>query len=273
MARLPVPGSDDNVWGDVLNTYLSVEHNPDGTLKIRANPTFTGVNTAPAFAASGLTGATSASRYVGSTNSGSPSSGTFMVGDFIIDQSGKVWICTAAGTPGTWSQASVALETTTPPPTTNTTGSVLGVATTAARSDHTHKIGLHASTHATGGTDPITPTSIGAVKQFTPQTLTDAATIATDASTGIHFRVTLAGNRTLGVPTNPTDGQKVMWEFIQDATGSRTITLANGAGGFELGTDVSTVTLTTAANKHDLMGAVYNSTAQLWYVIAFVRGY
>ena len=33
MARLPVPGADDNVWGDVLNEYLSVAHNNDGTLK------------------------------------------------------------------------------------------------------------------------------------------------------------------------------------------------------------------------------------------------
>lgn len=33
MARLPVPGSDNNAWGTILNDYLSVEHNPDGTLK------------------------------------------------------------------------------------------------------------------------------------------------------------------------------------------------------------------------------------------------
>lgn len=33
MARLPIPGSDDNNWGNVLNDYLSVEHNTDGTLK------------------------------------------------------------------------------------------------------------------------------------------------------------------------------------------------------------------------------------------------
>lgn len=33
MARLPIPGSDDNTWGDILNDYLSVAHNADGTLK------------------------------------------------------------------------------------------------------------------------------------------------------------------------------------------------------------------------------------------------
>jgi hypothetical protein len=38
MARLPVPGSDDNMWGDVLNEYLGVAHNTDGTLKSSAIP-------------------------------------------------------------------------------------------------------------------------------------------------------------------------------------------------------------------------------------------
>lgn len=33
MARLPNPGSDRGTWGDILNDYLSVEHNSDGTLK------------------------------------------------------------------------------------------------------------------------------------------------------------------------------------------------------------------------------------------------
>ncbi len=33
MARLPVQGSDSGVWGDVLNQYLLVAHNADGSLK------------------------------------------------------------------------------------------------------------------------------------------------------------------------------------------------------------------------------------------------
>lgn len=103
-----------------------------------------------------------------------------------------------------------------------------------------------------------------------PVALTDAATIATDASLGNHFRVTLGGNRTLGAPTNPSDGQIGTWEFIQDGTGSRTITL-NAI--FALGTDISTVTLTTTASARDFMTAKYNSTANKWYVLGFVRGY
>ena len=33
MTRLPQPGSDDGTWGNILNDFLSVEHNTDGTLK------------------------------------------------------------------------------------------------------------------------------------------------------------------------------------------------------------------------------------------------
>jgi hypothetical protein len=33
MARLPTPGQDSGTWGSVLNSFLDVEHNSDGTLK------------------------------------------------------------------------------------------------------------------------------------------------------------------------------------------------------------------------------------------------
>lgn len=33
MVRLPNPGSDENTWGDILNEFLAVEHNSDGSLK------------------------------------------------------------------------------------------------------------------------------------------------------------------------------------------------------------------------------------------------
>lgn len=62
----------------------------------------------------GLTGATAASRYVGATASGAPASGTFAVGDFVIDQSGKVWLCVTAGTPGSWVPLGVGTESVPP---------------------------------------------------------------------------------------------------------------------------------------------------------------
>ena len=36
MARLPQVNSDNNTWGEVLNTYLSVSLDTDGTIKSTA---------------------------------------------------------------------------------------------------------------------------------------------------------------------------------------------------------------------------------------------
>lgn len=33
MAELPTPGGNEGTWGTILNEYLEVEHNPDGTHK------------------------------------------------------------------------------------------------------------------------------------------------------------------------------------------------------------------------------------------------
>ena len=52
-------------------------------------------------------GANSGTRYVGGTASGAPTTGTFAVGDFVIDRTGGVWVCIVAGTPGNWVQAGV----------------------------------------------------------------------------------------------------------------------------------------------------------------------
>lgn len=101
-------------------------------------------------------------------------------------------------------------------------------------------------------------------------TLTDATTIAVDASLGNTFDVTLAGNRTLGNPTNATDGQKLLFRIKQDATGGRT--LAYGTK-YRFGTDITGVTLSTAASKLDRIGVEYNAAADKFDVIAVVKGF
>jgi hypothetical protein len=89
--------------------------------------------------------------------------------------------------------------------------------------------------------------------------LTDAANIATDASLGNVFTVTLAGNRTLDNPSNLVSGGVYRWVVTQDATGSRT--LAYGAlfkwpGG-------TAPVLSTGANAVDYIQATYNGTVLL----------
>lgn len=103
-----------------------------------------------------------------------------------------------------------------------------------------------------------------------PVTLLDAATIATDASLGNHFRVTLAGTRILGNPTNLTDGQRLTWELIQDATGGRAITFDTM---YTLGVDLPVVTLSIIAGKRDFLGGIYNSGTGKIYIVSFIKGY
>jgi hypothetical protein len=69
-----------------------------------ASPTFTGIVTTPALAVSGLTGSVSASRYVGATASGAPTTGAHVAGDWSWALDGHLWFCTANGTPGTWTE-------------------------------------------------------------------------------------------------------------------------------------------------------------------------
>lgn len=54
------------------------------------------------FAPASTTGATVAFRYFRGTASGAPASGTWVAGDIVPDQTGRFWLCTTGGTPGTW---------------------------------------------------------------------------------------------------------------------------------------------------------------------------
>ena len=91
---------------------------------------------------------------------------------------------------------------------------------------------------------------------FPEATLTDQATIAWDVSTSSVAKVTLGGNRTLGAATNAQTGQFISILFIQDGTGSRTITF-NAA--YEH-TEDTAPTLTTTASKGDLFVYRYNGS-------------
>ena len=57
--------------------------------------------------ATGLTGAQQTSRWTGAVAGAAPTTGTFNVGDWVTDTTlGIVWMCTVAGSPGTWAPTS-----------------------------------------------------------------------------------------------------------------------------------------------------------------------
>lgn len=91
--------------------------------------------------------------------------------------------------------------------------------------------------------------------------LADGATIAVNAALGNDFRVTLGGNRTLANPSNPRDGQRIVFQVTQDGTGSRTLSYGTA---YDFGT-AGAPTLTTTASKTDLLKFVYNAAAAKWF--------
>jgi IPT/TIG domain len=100
--------------------------------------------------------------------------------------------------------------------------------------------------------------------------LTDAPTIAVDASLGNDFRVTIAASRAMGNPTNPADGQKIVFQITQGAAGSSTITWGSA---FQFSSGLPQPTLSTTAGQTDLLGFIYNAAKGTWLLVAFVNGF
>ena len=91
-----------------------------------------------------------------------------------------------------------------------------------------------------------------------------------DASLGNDFRVTLAGNRTMGTPSNPTNGEQIIFQITQGAGAPFTITWGSG---YEFSAALPQPTLSTSAGQTDLLGFLYNATTGTWLLAAFLNGF
>lgn len=102
--------------------------------------------------------------------------------------------------------------------------------------------------------------------------LTDGATIATDASLGRMFRVSIAGNRTLLSPTNAVDGMRIIYEITASAA-DRTLTLTTGSSGaFAYGTDFTSIPTITSGTTA-FIGCMYSTRSSRWHVLAVGVGH
>lgn len=90
--------------------------------------------------------------------------------------------------------------------------------------------------------------------------------VSTDASAAAVFLVDADDDFTLDNPTNPTDGQRIVWRIKQDSTGARTITLGSK---FTVSSEIGSIVLSTAANAIDHIGAIYNETDDKFEIVAF----
>jgi hypothetical protein len=100
--------------------------------------------------------------------------------------------------------------------------------------------------------------------------LTDAATIAVDASKGNDFRVTLGASRTIANPANPANGQQIIFQITQGSGGSAAITWDTA---YAFSTGLPQPTLSTAAGQTDLLGFIYDAGSRTWLLAAFVNGF
>jgi hypothetical protein len=100
--------------------------------------------------------------------------------------------------------------------------------------------------------------------------VTDAATIAVDASAGNDFRVTIAGNRTMGTPANPTNGQQIIFQVTQDSGGPFTLAWSSG---YEFSANLPQPTLSTDAGQLDILAFTYNAAKGAWLFVGSVNGF
>jgi len=90
----------------------------------------------------------------------------------------------------------------------------------------------------------------------------------TDAALGNFFTITIAGNRTMNTPTNPTANQRCIWRIKQDATGGRVVTCSSD---FRIDPNFSTtqiLPLSTVGGKMNYVAAIYNADDSKWDILA-----
>ena len=112
----------------------------------------------------------------------------------------------------------------------------------------------------------FTGTVTAPIYASTPQSLTDAATIAWNPANGLNANVTLGGNRTLSFTATPAPGSYGTLVVTQDATGGRTLTLPSTANKVLGSTSTTTIALSTAANAKDILNFYYDGTNCYWNI-------
>lgn len=103
--------------------------------------------------------------------------------------------------------------------------------------------------------------------------LTDAATVLVNAALGNDYRLlftsAIGANRTIGNPTNPSDGQTIEFGLTQAASGGPYT--VSWASAYDFGAG-SAPTLSTAANKLDVVGFKYYASISKWVSLGSALG-
>jgi hypothetical protein len=152
-----------------------------------------------------------------------------------------------------------------------TTGSPLGTTVGGSGGTYSTQALLIAALLAAGGG------SMGARLAPKVATLTDAATVAVNASLANDFRLTLTSaigaTRAIGAPGNAVDGQTIRFELVQPASGGPcAATWASGAGGYDFGTGTAPA-LSSGASAIDMAAFRYSATKGQWLSLGSATGF
>ncbi|HEV2412999.1 MAG TPA: hypothetical protein VGS28_04335 [Candidatus Saccharimonadales bacterium] len=263
MARLPTPGGDSGSWGAILNEFLSVSLNSDGTIQPGALSTSNLSDVSISSPASGQVLTYSGSKWVNQNAPSAPVTTVFGRSGTVVAQSGDY---TAAQVTGAVQVAGDIGNTASSPQVTSThLSSALPI----------NQGGTAAATAAGAltslGAMPVAGGTFTGAVSTTAAALTDGATIAINAALGNVFTVTLGGNHALGTPTNPTDHQLMVVEVTQPSSGGP-YTLSFSAA-YEFTTTLPSPSLSTTASATDYLLFIYSATATKWRFLDIRMGY
>jgi len=141
---------------------------------------------------------------------------------------------------------------------------LVGAATAAIVPVTPGTAGFVLTSNGTGADPSCRPSGIGNIVATAT-----SGTITPDATTGNTYYIAVSGTVTLNGPSNGVDGQKVTIKILNDA--SHSVSLATGSGNFRFGTDITSYT--NSVSLTDYIGAIWNSSALRWDVVAIIQGF
>lgn len=299
-AQLPTPGGDAGTWGNILNEFLLVSHNSDGTLQGSAITEAGGLTSSQVGAASGVASLNGSGQVpIAQLGSGTGSTSNYLRGDgtWAVPSGSGGGINPPAGDLGgsttTPTVVSTHLTTALPVAQGGTGQSTQQAAIDALAGSVT------AGTYLRGNGDNVTMSAIQAADVPTlnqnttgnaatatnlaggatvpaylaPQviTLTDGTTVALNAAQGNVFDWSIGANgNELSVPSNSVNGQVITIRITY--VGAYTPAFASATGGFSFGTD-GAPTWTATSGQLDLVAFEYASAISAWCCVGWKLGY
>ncbi len=281
MARLPSPGGDNGNWGNILNDFLSVSLNSDGSLKDSAvgatgpqGPQGTIGPTGPGGGATGATGAQGSTGATGVTGSTGPQGATGTGSTGATGSQGIQGFTGSSGPIGNTGSTGAGITGATGP--TGATGSTGPQGSTGAGTT-----GATGPTGATGSTGPQGATGSGSTGSTGPQgatgaassgallltggtmsgsigmgnnAITGASSLGVQGGSGSLLDGRYMGTTSLGAPTGGAVTFTV-GDFVIDQTGAVWTCTIAGAPGTWIESQVP-----TTLSKNIMLSLVYDST-------------